>query len=59
MNSFHVLDEPCSIIPVAGRSLIRKIRGTRKPSMMNDGDFRGENHCDVNKAGYWIIFLSM
>jgi len=59
MNSFHVLDELCSIIPMTEGSLIRKIRGTLKPFMMNHGDIRGENHCDMKKTSYRIIFLSM
>jgi hypothetical protein len=59
MNSFHVLDEPCSIISTAEGSWIRKMRGIRNPFIRNYGDIRGENHYDLKKAGYRIIFLSM
>ena len=52
MNSFHVLDELCSIIPMTEGSLIRKIRGTLKPYMMNNGDARCESGYDVKKASY-------
>jgi hypothetical protein len=58
MNSFHGSDEPCSMMPMTEGSWIRKIRGTWKPFMMNHGDIRNQNQCDVKKAGYWMIFLS-